>query len=340
MATLDLGSLAAGRHGARRRLVHAARQDLAVASLPVPPGLPWQAWARAEPGAGPLLAVVTGTAGQVEAAAVVACHRETGSLKVGGNWGLSLGQRGRRPAEPCWAVIGSTAQGRHDAIRLLGKTIADLERPWRLHIAGLDSTAARLLADVVPGAEVHPADPVPVLDLHGWALAGSVRSQYDRATRRIAAQGLTEDVVVIGDPLNLLLIRDAIEAAHVARDQAAGRPCDLMNYPAARAFWHTAWNAAAAAGQLEVAVLLLDGELAAYCAAFTEPPFKRVFDSRMAARPATARYGPGRRTEVSVIRRAADDSEYQIVDWMLPDEAGLLAFTRKDPRWAVTAAAL
>ena len=271
---------------------------------------------------------------------MVACHRENGSLKVGGNWNLRRGRRGR-PSESHWAVVGSTAQGRHDAIRLLGKTIADLDRPWRLHIAGLDRTSARLLADVVPGGEVHLADPVPVLDLGGWAPAGSVRSQYDRASRRIADQGITEDIPVIEDPLDLVLIRGAIEAAHAARDQAApGRSCDLMNYPAARAFWHTAWNVAAAAGQLGVAVLLLDRELAAYCAAFTEPPFLRVFDSRMAVRPAAARYGPGRRTEVSMIRRAAADPAYQIVDWMLPDEAGLVAFTRKDPRWAVTAAVL
>ncbi len=308
----------------------------AVPSGPVPAGLPWRLGARAEPGPAPLLAVVPGAGGTIKAAAVVACHRENGTLKVGGNWSLSP-RRGRRPGEPCWAAIGSTAQDRGDAIRLLGKTIAGLERPWRLHVDGLDEATAQLLASVVPGAEVHPSDPVPVLDLAGWEPSGSTQSQYDRATRQIAAHGLAEDVPFIRDPLGLLLIRDAIEAAHVARDRAAGRPCDLVNYPSVRAFWHTAWNAAAAAGQLEVAVLLLDGDLAAYCAAFTEPPVKRVFDSRMAARAATARYGPGRRVEIGVVRCAAA-AGYELVDWVLPGEAGLLAFTRKDPRWAVAAA--
>lgn len=250
---------------------------------------------------------------------------ENGDLLVGESG--SPKQRGK-PREPYWAVVGSTAGGRLDAIRLLSKTITGLEKPWRLHIAGLDEPAARLLASVVPGAAMHPADAVPVLDLDGWVLPNSVQAQYDRAGRRIAVDELAEEVVPIGDPLDVLLLRDAIEAAHVARDRAASRPCDLDSRPHAQAFWRTAWNAAAAAGQLEVAALLLDGDLAAYCASYTEPPYYRVFDSRMVT--GMRRYSPGRRLEKKMIDRASGHG-YKIVDWTLPDRDGLIAFTRLDP---------
>src|SRR5262249_59834162 len=55
-------------------------------------------------------------------------------------------------------------------------------------------------------------------------------------------------------------------------------------------------------GELEVATLRLDGQLAAYVVALTDGPTYRVFDGRFA--PAWRRYSPGRRLEAAVVDHA------------------------------------
>jgi hypothetical protein len=168
-------------------------------------------------------------------------------------------------------------------------------------------------------------------------LSKSVERRLDRSARKVAASGRTEHVEFTRSPLDVLLMRDRIEAAHKDRDEDAGRPSDLANHPAALAFWHMVYNVGAAAGELEVATLWVGGELAAYTVAFASPPVYAVFDSRMVTR--WAPFSPGRRLEKKVLDRAVGDLAYKIVDWMLPGEDGLIGFTEKDPRLAVTAAA-
>lgn len=304
----------------------------------------WQNAVRAEPGPAPLLSVVAED-GRIAAAAVLACRRENGILK--------LGARTARAQGIYFAVIGSLPAARRAAIAALAGRIAVLDAPWRLHVTGLDKPTAELLGEPLPNAQLHPAAPVPYVQLkadgssdRGPGLGGAggiapllsrgIRRQLRRSDTRIAASGLAVCVRFTRDPLALLLMRDGIAAAHISRDHDVRRPCDL-DHPADRAFWHTAYNVAAAAGGLEVATLSLGGEMAAYTVALAGPSVYAVFDSRMVTR--WAPYSPGRRLEADVLRHAARSPGYRIVDWMLPGEAGLLTSTGKDPRLAITAAA-
>jgi hypothetical protein len=91
----------------------------------------------------------------------------------------------------------------------------------------------------------------------------------------------------------------------------------------------------AARGELEVATLRLDGQLAAYVVALTDGPAYRVFDGRFA--PAWRHYSPGRRLEAAVVDHACR-GPYRVLDWMssvAPEK--LVASTHEEPRWAVVA---
>jgi hypothetical protein len=122
---------------------------------------------------------------------------------------------------------------------------------------------------------------------------------------------------------------------HLARDHDAGRVSDLDD-GAGVAFWRSVYDGHAARRELEVATLRLDGHLAAYVVALADPPAYRVFDGRFA--PKWRPYSPGRRLEMAVMEHARRRS-FPELDWMssvAPEK--LVASTRDDPRWSVTAA--
>ena len=97
------------------------------------------------------------------------------------------------------------------------------------------------------GPVLRVADPAADL------LSPSMRRQLRRAEARLAREGLTAAEHIYAGAWAALL-EPVIEAAHRARDAAAGRPCDL-DQPAQLAAWQHAWRAAARAGTLELTVL-------------------------------------------------------------------------------------
>jgi hypothetical protein len=109
------------------------------------------------------------------------------------------------------------------------------------------------------------------------------------ARRRLVADGLAWGIW--REPRTDAL-RPAIERLHTARDDDAGRPCDLDD-PWERAAWRARWPPSA------VWLLAIGGRLAGYCLAEPGWPQVRVTDSWMV--PGFARYSPGRLLEAAVL---------------------------------------
>jgi hypothetical protein len=236
-----------------------------------------------------------------------------------------------------WDVAAVSAGARHTVLAELVRYAARLSCPWRLTLTGLrDGEEATWLARELPDGRVLPAPPVPAIGFSQVEvpLGPGIRSGLDRSGHRIRQHALTETIRFEREPDRLAELRDEIEAVHLARDHDAGRVSDLDD-GAGVAFWRSVYDGHAARGELEVATLRLDGHLAAYVVALADPPAYRVFDGRFA--PKWRPYSPGRRLEVAVVEHARRRS-FPELDWMssvAPEK--LVASTRDDPRWAVTA---
>jgi len=302
-----------------------------AAGLPVTARLAWwRAAVATDPGTVPLLLALRGHGGTLTAAALVALREEDGDRRI-----TSV----RPHTDDVWDVAATSADARHKLLAGLAGYAAGLSGPWRLTLTGLrDGVEAGWLAGQLPGGRAVPAPPVPCI---GFArdempLAPGIRSGLDRSGRRIRRHALTETIRFERDPARLAQLRDEIEAVHQARDHDAGRVSDLDDR-AGLAFWRSVYDQHAARSELEVATLRLDGHLAAYVVALVDSPAYRVFDGRFA--PKWRLYSPGRRLEAAVVEHARRGPFLEL-DWMssvAPEK--LVARTKADPRWAVTAAA-
>jgi Acetyltransferase (GNAT) domain len=290
----------------------------------------WRAAVAADPGAVPLLLALRGPGGTLTAAALVALRDEDGDPRI-----TSV----RPHTDDVWDIAAVSAGARQMLLAGLARYAAGLSGPWRLTLTGMrGGDEATWLAGELPGGRAVPAPPVPGIGFtrDEVPLAPGIRSGLDRSGHRIRRHALTETIWFEREPARLGRLRDEIEAVHQARDHDAGRVSDLDDR-AGLAFWRSVYDGHAARGELEVATLRLDGHLAAYVIALVDSPAYRVFDGRFA--PKWRLYSPGRRLEAAVVERARRGSFLEL-DWMssvAPEK--LVASTRADPRWAVTAAA-
>jgi Acetyltransferase (GNAT) domain len=301
-----------------------------AAGIPVTARLAWwRAAFMADRDIVPLLLALRGLGGTFMAAALVALRDQDGECRI-----TSV----RPHTDDVWDVAAVSAGARHTVLAGLVRYADLLGCPWRLTLTGLrDGREATWLAGELPDGCVLPAPPVPAIGFSQdeVPLGPGIRSGLDRSGHRIRQHALTETIRFEREPDRLAELRDEIEAVHRARDHDAGRVSDLDD-GAGVAFWRSVYDEHAARGELEVATLRLDGHLAAYVVALTDPPAYRVFDGRFA--PKWRLYSPGRRLEVAVVEHARRRS-FPELDWMssvAPEK--LVASTRDDPRWAVTAA--
>jgi hypothetical protein len=290
----------------------------------------WRAAIAAGPGAVPLLLALRGHGGTLTAATLVALRDENGDPRI-----TSV----RPHTDDVWDIAATSAGARQMLLAGLARHAAGRSGPWRLTLTGMrDGDEASWLAGQLPGGRAVPAPPVPGIGFtrDEVPLAAGIRSGLDRSGRRIRRHALAETIWFEREPAGLARLRDEIEAVHQARDHDAGRVSDLDDR-AGLAFWRSVYDGHAARGELEVATLRLDGHLAAYVIALVDSPAYRVFDGRFA--PKWRLYSPGRRLEAAVVEHARRGA-FRELDWMSsigPEK--LVASTRADPRWAVTAAA-
>ncbi len=248
----------------------------------------------------------------------------------------------RPHSDDVWEVAARSTRAERALAAELAEVITGLETPWRLELTGLrDGTAVLdVLAARLPHAQVLPASPVPrVRFARGENMASllraSARAGLARSARRIANDGLHEEIRFEDQPAPLLEMQSEIEAVHRARDHDAGRLSDLDDEAGLR-FWRSVYAHHAINGELEVATLRLDDHLAAYVVAFVDSPAYRVFDGRFA--PRYRRYSPGRRLESAVLDRASRDPSVHELDWMssvAPEQ--LIAATGAQSRWTLLA---
>jgi len=250
------------------------------------------------------------------------------------------------PARPrsddTWEVIARSPRAGRALAAELAEQIGGLEPPWTLELTGLRDAdvTIEVIAERLPHAHLLAAASVPRVRLTGGTgvprlLRKSVREGLVRSERRIARDGLRAEVCFERRPAQLLKMQAEIEVAHRARDHDAGRVSDLDDDAGCR-FWRSAYHYHAERGELEVATLRLDAQLAAYVVAFLDGPAYRVFDGRFV--PAYRRYSPGRRLEVAVLERAFRDGSVRELDWMssvAPEQ--LIASTGTEARWTLFA---
>lgn len=243
---------------------------------------------------------------------------------------LSLARRGRR------VVLASPRPGSDDRLAFAARSpratnalvdglvtwVAGMREAWRLELTGLDprDPAVRLLAARLPAGRVESMPDVPAVSLEAQdaddvarLFRDDVRRRIRTSLRRLAAEAIDCRTHVVRHPEDIVALLDTLEAAHRARDHAAGRTSDLDD-PSARAFWRGVIAKHAARRSVEVSLLRFDGDIAAYVIAFLDPPVYRVFDGRLSSRWAT--YSPGRLLEADVLARVARTPLYARIDWM------------------------
>jgi GNAT acetyltransferase-like protein len=316
---------------------HTDLDDLhSIAGSPVTSRLSWwRAAVDADPRATPMVFKHAAAGGAVDAAALLMVRTdEAGTLWL---------TNARPRSDDAWEITARSPRALRELAAEMAEEIGALEHPWRLELTGLRDGDATLdaLSQCLPQARLLPANSVPKVSFRGSEsvsrlLRGSVRDGLARSARRIARDGLREEISFERRVGPLLEMRAGIEAAHRARDHDAGRVSELDDEPGRR-FWRSAYDYHAERGELEVATLCLDGQLAAYVIAFVDAPVYRVFDGRHAS--AYGKYSPGRRLETAALDRAFRDPSLREVDWMssvAPET--LIATTGSELRWTLVAA--
>jgi len=288
----------------------------------------WRAAVMADPGVEPLLLAVPGSGGTLRAAVLVALRGANGDRQI-----TSV----RPHTDDVWEVAAVSDHARRAVLTELARRAGRLSRPWGLVLTGLrEGDQAAWLAGQLPAGRAVFASPVPGIGFtqDEVAFPHGIRRGLDRSGHRIRRHGLAETIRFEREPARLAALRDEIEPVHRARDHDAGRLSDLDD-DTGTAFWRSVYDLHAGRGELEVATLRLDGQLAAYVIALTDRPAYRVFDGRFA--PAWRQYSPGRRLEAAVVDHARRGL-YRVLDWMssvAPEK--LVASTHEEPRWAVIA---
>ncbi len=308
----------------------------AVAKTPVTSRFAWWCAAiDADPDATPMVFSRARPSGALDAAGFMMLREADG--------GTTRWLTGGRPgSDDAWEIAARSARAKRDLAEELADEFGTWERPWRLQLTAVREVDAGLdvLVGHLPNARLLPSPAVPRVRFHTDAsapalLRTSVREGLVRSARRIARDGLCEELRFERRRIPLLAMQADLEEAHRARDHDAGRRSDLDDEASCR-FWHSVYRYHAVRDELEVATLHLDGHLAAYVIAFVDTPVYRVFDGRFV--PSWRRYSPGRRLEAAVLERAFRDASVHELDWMssiAPDR--LIAANGAEPRWTLVA---
>jgi hypothetical protein len=144
-------------------------------------------------------------------------------------------------------------------------------------------------------------------------LAPGMRRALRKAANRLAADGRQAQIRFSCDAGEILGKLRQLEYVHRNRDHVHGRISDLDD-----AVRHGAWRDRAKnltdLGLLELAMLHIDGELAAYTLGVADGPVYRLLEGRFVTE--WARYSPGRLLEAGVVQRVLDDDAFTTFDWM------------------------
>lgn len=164
-----------------------------------------------------------------------------------------------------------------------------------------------LIVDEVSVPVVHTADPESLGMSHG------ITRTLRKARNRMAADGLRPEIAVTAGGPEITGLLPLLESIFRDRDHAGGRPSPLDD-PERRRLWQRRVLALATGGDLRLATLRLNGELAAYVLGIEDGSVYRVLEGRYVAR--WARYAPGRLLEAAVLDGVVAAARFDTFDWM------------------------
>jgi CelD/BcsL family acetyltransferase involved in cellulose biosynthesis len=240
---------------------------------------PWlTTWLEAFPAAEPV-AVVAGEPGRVDGLACLAVSRR-GLLRTVTLVGAGPSDYGRLPARDS-AAAAALAGG-------IAGVLRGVRQPWRLRLDQLpvgDPVVAALLA-VLPRAYLEDGQPCPQVtfgpDRLPAQLTASGRRALRKARSRLARSGIAMTVDRIRDPGQVRRLVPELIVLHRDRDHRIGRRSDLDD-PGRRAFYSAVVSRLAETGQVEILVLRLDRQLAAYFLGFRDGTVYRNWDGRISS---------------------------------------------------------
>jgi CelD/BcsL family acetyltransferase involved in cellulose biosynthesis len=272
------------------------------------------AWTKAAldavPSANPLAVLVRDQHGLLRATALLLVMTGPGADMVVSPGGLE--HRAAIPAADAWAAAALGEALSHSLVRRPRPTLV------RLGPLPVNSPALAAVATSLPGAATISANPIPVVRQNGSQaiddyLTHGIRRGLRRGRNRLGADGRRDDVGFTRDRSDVLRLTSSMERASRERDHAHGRTSPLDD-PTGRALWKGRLQHLATAGDLELATLRLDGQLAAYVLGVIDGRSYRVLEGRFVSE--FARYSPGRQLEAAVLERVLEDPRLDTLDWM------------------------
>ncbi|CAN5267122.1 hypothetical protein BH20ACT9_BH20ACT9_16670 [soil metagenome] len=283
----------------------------AATAAPVTARRVWlQSYARSSPEYEPWSVVVREPRGRPVAAALLGCLQRPDWLEV-----VGLGHGSGRSRLPARNPRGAAALA-----EAIGERLGRLEQPWILrleHLPAGDPVVEGLVA-TLPQPRVVPAEGIPKLLLGADRrleayLGKGLRKQLRRARGRVVADGVDLSIEHVRDPERITAALGAIEAVHRRRDHDQGRSSDL-DTPVGLWLWRDSILQHAHRGEVEVGLLRLEQELAAYTVALLDGRSYRLLDGRFAT--PWARYSPGRLVEAAALERLLAGDHFAELDWM------------------------
>jgi hypothetical protein len=173
-------------------------------------------------------------------------------------------------------------------------------------------------AAALGGTETVELDPIPVVrrctahDADAYLSHGISRT-LRKSWNRLSRDGRSARIDFSTDPGHIVAHLPELAEHHRDRDHRGGRPSDLDDEAGSR-LWHERMYALAEVGELELATLTIDGELAAYVLGIIDGSVYRLGEGRFVT--PWARYAPGRLLEAAVLQRVLDNPELDTLDWM------------------------
>lgn len=248
--------------------------------------------------------------GRVEAAALLA-RRETEN----GSEVVSMGHG----TVACTRLPSRSERASRMLTKGIAQQLTELGR-WTLNFQQLSEgdPVAKLLAQQLPNAEIAPDLWVPQVLFKGTEglddlLTRNMRRQIKKAWNRIESDQRTVEVSVARSQYEIEALLPKMEAIHIGRDHDAGRRSDLDD-PKVRELWRRIVLAHTESGQVEVSLMMIDGQIAAFVIGLVDEAAYRVFDGHFDS--AFRRYSPGRIIESVVVERSLLDPRFVGVDWM------------------------
>lgn len=286
----------------------------AATAVPVTGRRPWlQAWSECYEEWQPLVVVVED--GDRMLAAAPLATRRTGRLTRVAGLGDGPTDELHLPAVDA------------DAASLLAaEVLAALtaRSPWSLHVRQLPpgAVAVHALLRDLPGAVLRYGEGLPQVVVTGRDPrqygSKNLRKVLTKARRRLAEDGLAVEVRWCHDPEEVRALLPRLAAVRRRRDVEVRGRSDHSDPRAARFFGHVL-AAHAERGEVEVALLLLGGELAAYSCNLRDGDALRIWDARVD--PRSAHYSAGRLVTDAVLQRVLQDPGLSVLDWMQGEEA-------------------